>query len=226
VQLSLSICLGWPRRDLGRDAAWLLTTHQPRPSLAGVENFLPGAFTLIANHYQRPGLWIGWAGAMLAEALHVRRGAAPPIRIVVTDTQYMPWRGRRLRVPASRWFLRRVAALWGMIPMPADPADVNGRSATIRRVLRHLRHGDPILLFPEGEQGRAGPLREALPGTGSLLALAARIAPVIPVAFWEEGDQLRGQVGLPITLPGVADAPNRAALMSAIARLLPPQHPQ
>lgn len=226
VQLSLSICFGRPRRSLGSDAMWLVATRQPRPLLTGLDLLGTSGALLVANHYQRPGLWIGWAGALIAAALYARQPAVdPPLRILVTNTQYVTWRGKQHAVPFSRWFLRRVAALWGLIPLPAAPADMQGRGLALRMSLRCLKAREVVLLFPEGEAGSAAELSDALPGTGTFVALASRHAPILPVAFWEEGATLRGQVGPPITEQLAAldghDAAIRHAVMAAIGALLP-----
>jgi 1-acyl-sn-glycerol-3-phosphate acyltransferase len=221
IVLSASIFFGKPRRSLARDATLLLNTHQPRPLLTGLDNLPDGAYVLIANHYQRSGLWIGWVGAMLADALYPLRQCDPPLRIITTDEQRFTWRGRSYSVPLSRWFLRRVARFWGMIPMPADDANTSGRGVTLRQALRYLRAGEPILIFPEGEAGTASHMTDALPGTGTFLALASRYAPIIPLRFWEEGDQLRGHIGNPLILKGKDDVTLRIEAMNAIRQVQP-----
>lgn len=221
VQLSLSIIFGRPRRSLGNDATWLLTTRQPRPLLTGTEHLPASGCLLVANHYQRPGLWIGWVGALVAATLYARHPAVdPPLRILVTDTQHLTWRGRQRALPFSCWFLRRAAALWGLIPLPADPADRQGRGLALRTALRCLKTGQVVLLFPEGEAGSAAGLSAALPGTGTFVALASRHAPILPLRFWEDGGTLHGQIGSPITEQLAAverdDAAIRRAVMVAI----------
>jgi hypothetical protein len=84
-----------------------------------------------------------------------------------------------------------------------------------------LRDGDPVLCFPEGDRGTAYGLVDALPGTGTFLVLAARYAKIIPVAFWEDGEQLSGCVGAPIVLTSRDDAQIRQQVMVAIGRMLP-----
>jgi 1-acyl-sn-glycerol-3-phosphate acyltransferase len=214
--LTASIFFGKPRRSLVWDATYLLNTHHPRPLLTGLEHLPSGACVLIANHYQRSGLWIGWTGALLVDALYPLRQGDPPLRVIATDEQRFTWRRRSYTVPFSRWFLRRVAHFWGLIPMPADDANTSGRGAALRQAIRYLQAGQCILLFPEGEAGTASRMTDALRGTGTFLALAARHAPILPVRFWEEGDQLRGHIGSPINLNGSDDATLRLAAMTAI----------
>lgn len=221
--LTLSIFTGWPRRSLARDVTRLLNMHTPRPLLTGQEH-LPneGAFVLVANHYQRPGLWIGWAGALLAEAIYQRRSGDPPVRMVVTSAQHVTVAGHTVALPLSGWFLGRVARFWGMISMPAE-VSTNRRAVAVRRVIGALRNGEPVLIFPEGERGSAAGLADALPGTGTFLSLAARYASLIPVGFWEDGDVLRGTVGPPFSLSSRDDTHTRHELMQHIAALIPPR---
>ncbi|MBX3080446.1 MAG: 1-acyl-sn-glycerol-3-phosphate acyltransferase [Anaerolineae bacterium] len=221
VVLSSSIFFGWPHRSLIYDSTFLLNTHHPRPLLTGLEHLPDGASVLIANHYQRPGLWIGWIGAMLAVGLHSRNHVDPPLRMISTDEQRFRWRGQWRTVPFSRWFLRRVARFWGMIPMPADDADTSGRGGALRQALRYLQQGQSILIFPEGEVGTAFQMTDALPGTGTFLGLATRYAPILPVRFWEDGDQLRGHIGSPLSFSSRDDAGLRAEAMTAIQSVRP-----
>ncbi|MEP7288665.1 MAG: lysophospholipid acyltransferase family protein [Chloroflexota bacterium] len=225
LHLSSSIFFDRPKRSFYVDANYLLNSHTPRPLLTGIEN-LPrdGAFLIVANHHHRAGLWIGWIGAMLVEAIYASRPVQFPLRIVVTDAQRFKFRGTARVFPISSWFLKRVAMLWGMIPIPgeSDADNTTGRAAALKHVLSLLRNGEPVLFFPEGDRGTAYGLVEALPGTGSFIALAARRAPIIPVAFWEDGDQLRGHIAPPITLTSSDDAAVRQEVMVRIGRMLPP----
>jgi hypothetical protein len=222
LSVAASIFCGIPKRSLARDAIRLLDSHQPRPYLFGVEN-LPRnePFVVVANHHHRANQWIGWVGALLIEAIHSFRPVEVPIRIVVTDAQRVRFQGRSRKIPFSGWFLGRIAKLWGMIPLSGDPADTASRAATLKRALNVLRNGEPVLLFPEGDRGTAYGLVEALPGTGGFLALAARHAKIVPVAFWEEGEQLSGCVDAPMVLTSRDDVQIRQQAMFAIGRMLP-----
>lgn len=225
LSVSGSIFFGFPRRSIARDATQVLNTHHPRPILTGVENLpLDGAFMIVANHHHRENMWIGWIGAMVTEAVNSIRPARTPIRIVVTDSQRMRLFGQERTVPFSRWFLGRVAKFWEMIPIPADPNNTAGHAAALKATLGILKQGLPVLFFPEGEHGSAYGLVEALPGTGTFLALASRRAVILPCSFWEEGEnfeQLRGHISPPITFSSSDDAQVREQMMVAIGRLLP-----
>jgi len=222
LSVSASIFFNRPRRSLARDAINLLDSHTPRPLVTGTEH-LPRdeAFVVVANHHHRKAMWIGWIGAMVIEATYAFHPVDVPIRIVVTDAQRFQFMGQSREFPLSGWFLGRIATLWGMIRMPGNPADTVGRAASLKQVLSVLRKGEPVLFFPEGDRGTAYGLVEALPGTGTFLALASRRAKIVPAAFWEDGPQLRGQIAPPITLISDGDAAVRQQIMTAIGRMLP-----
>ena len=60
-------------RSLLADSRSLLASL-PQPPESSGEAELPaaGGCTLIYNHYQRPGLWIGFFGALLVDAVRAR----------------------------------------------------------------------------------------------------------------------------------------------------------
>src|SRR5579859_7424264 len=87
-----------------------------------------GGFTIVANHYQRWDLWIGWEGALLMEAI------GRPIHWLV-----LPKLGG---VPMSRALFRHVADTYGFIPAEGATA--------VRSALRLLEAGEVVGLFPEG----------------------------------------------------------------------------
>jgi hypothetical protein len=213
---------GTPRRSLARDATQLLDNHRPRPLITGTENIpKSGAFVMVANHYQRRQLWIGWAGALITEAVNTVRPARTPIRIIVTDSQRISAFGQHVTVPLSRYFLARVAHLWDMVLMPADRYAIDRHATALRMSLSLLKRGLPVLYFPEGDRGTAYRLAEALPGTGTFVALASRYGAILLCGFWEEGERLCGRISPPLTLTCNDDYSVRKQLMTALARLLP-----
>lgn len=223
LHLSCSIFFNVPKRSFFVDANYLINSHKPRPLVTGTENFpREEPFLIVANHYHRSGLWIGWVGAMLVDAIHEFHPVDFPLRIVVTDAQRFNFLGKSRTVPISGWFINRTAALWHMIKMPGDPDDTTGRATSLKQVLHILKKGDPVLFFPEGDRGTAFELVEAQPGTGSFIALAARRAKIVPVGFWEEGEQLRAHVAPPIAITSSNDETVRQQVMVAIGRMLPP----
>lgn len=219
LTLTSSIFFGWPRRDLAYDATRMLGLVTPRPILLGTEN-IPTAKGLlfVANHYTRPGLWIGWPGAMLVEAVQNIRGGH--LYIVVTDAQRNTFRGRGYRVPLSGYFVGRVATIWRMIRISGDANDIGQRASALKQVLRLMKQERAALLFPEGDRGSADHPKPPLPGTGTFTALAARSGSVIPVGFWEDGTQLYGRVGLPMRFTDSSDEAVRSSVETAIRALI------
>jgi hypothetical protein len=221
--LTLRIFTGWPKRPFAWDAEWIAhKLHKPNPTISGLEH-LPreGGLLIVANHYQRKQMWIGWAGGLIANAVNDVRPARAPVRIVVTDSQRVKWFGREFTLPLSKWFLGRIAKAWDMIPIPADANDMPGHAATLKLCLNLLGKGEAVLFFPEGERGNAAGLSEALPGTGTFMALASRRAVIVPCGLWEEGEVFHGKFGAPLQLQIKDDARVRQQAMAAIGELIP-----
>ena len=222
LSVSASIFTGIPRRSIAHDSTKLLDSHTPRPVISGIEHIpKSGAFMIVANHHQRDHMWVGWAGALVTEAVNGVRPARTPIRIIVTDSQRMTVLGKEVAIPFTRYFLGRAAQFWEMIPMPTDPHAIAGHAHSLRTTLGLLKQGSPVLLFPEGERGRAYHLIEAMPGTGTFIALASRRAAILPCSFWEEGAQFRAQLSPPLIISSTDDSAVREQVMVAIGRLLP-----
>ncbi len=135
----------------------LLNRHMPRPILNGVE-YLPqsGAFIIVANHYQRPGMWIGWVGALVVEAVNAIRPARTPLRIVVTDTQRMTVRGRERIVPLSGWFLKRVRALLGNDPDFGGTAGCVGTRCRAQIIAERFETGIACVIFSRRGKWKRG----------------------------------------------------------------------
>jgi 1-acyl-sn-glycerol-3-phosphate acyltransferase len=71
--------------------------------------------------------------------------------------------------PLVGWYLRQIHAL---------PLDREGDVAAVRIVIKLLRSGKSIILFPEGTRSKEIGLRPAKPGVGFIVAKAA--VPVLP----------------------------------------------
>lgn len=219
-------------RSGAQDAMDVLAAWPEPPTVAGAAHIpTKGPMALIANHYQRRGMWIGFPAGLLArEIMHHRPDRASVHYGVIADLRI----GER-RVPGSTWAFGRVAAVWGLVPLPTAATDGSGRAAAIRTLLslalpppRGL--GRPIGIFPEGSAGSTAGLRQALPGTGSLLLLLCRGGvPILPVAAWEAGGRLQARFGPPFSLHtppagltgGELDHWARDQAMGRLAALLP-----
>jgi hypothetical protein len=217
------------RRSLAADCAAMVARLAPPPRVDGVEHVpAAGPFVLVANHYQRRNLWIGWAGALLTNAVGRRRGGEPPLHWLVLGGLACAGRAE----PLTSWVFPRVAHNWGMVPLPRH-LHVAGRGAAVVRFV-HLAlpppsgQGHPIGLFPEGERGGPGLPGPARPTSGALLLLLARAGvPTLPAAVWEADDgRLCARFGAPFwpdasaAAPAVRDAAAGTQAMAAIRALL------
>jgi len=222
------------RRSLARDAAALLADITPAPRVEGMEHIsAEGPLLIIANHYQRPGLWIGYAGALIAHAVWERR--REEVRITVIDRVAVPLGARRVELPGTRWIFRRIAVAWDMIPMAVAEGDRGGRGAALRRLLSAVLppprgQGRVGVLFPEGHHGHSRRLSPALVGTGTFAALmCAGGVRLLPVGVYEDGATPIARFGAPFTLARARNLPRaeadrhaREEMMARVAALLPP----
>ena len=235
--LGLDLLVLGGRRSFAAEGVRALRALPLQPQVVGLEQ-LPtsGPLLLVINHYERPGLWTFWSTFLASQAVRQRRGRHAEIHWLITaetrGTRYGP-----LPVPGAlmQWVIGRVARGYGLITLPIAPEETAARAAALRSVLRALRSGDErehvIGLSPEGTGGRV--LREALPGTGEFLLLAARTgAAIVPVGIAERPEHdwaLTATLGAPLdlTLPpeitrAGRDQWTREVVMRSIARLLPP----
>ena len=218
-------------RNLGQDFRFLINNLPATPVVAGSDN-LPatGPCVLVANHYERPGLWMGWSGAMLARAVHEHSGLR--LRLVAI-TEWSDYRLGPFIVPPAltRCLCGRFFRVFGFIPMEPASAGASRRADGVRRGLQAVRKGEIIGLFPEGDIGETPAMIPAQEGSGSfMLALAARGAPIIPVGIFENDGRLHIRFGPPVDVDAARGAPrktrDRAAsylAMTAVASLVPPE---
>jgi len=211
-------------RSLLADSRTLIANLPQSPQISGTAE-LPaaGGCTLIFNHYERPGLWIGFLGSVLVDAVARAREDANALRFVVTDRVPIRAGTRTFDFPASRFFLTHAAALWNMLTLYADPNEVALRAAALRRALTHVRNGGVIAIAPEGAvRGDAG-LKPAMAGTGVFLQWMSRYGPIVPAGVWEEDDGLHARFGHVFSVQPQPDSDARLAAMRHIAQLLPPR---
>lgn len=112
----------------------------------------------------------------------------PPIVGHASDRAvYFLARKTLLDVPLLGWLLPKL----NVIPVDQEGTD---RSA-LKALIRLLRQGEGVLVFPEGARTLDGSLQPALPGLG--LVIAKTLAPVVPMRIFGAFEALpRGGGGL------------------------------
>lgn len=121
-----------------------------RIKIEGRENVPPGGCLVVSNHvsYMDPTT-VGWA-------------VAREIYYLGRKTLFKP--------PFWNWFLP-----WcNVLPIDRDGHDIAG----LRRIIKMLKEGHAVMLFPEGTRSPDGTIQPAEPGAG-LVALKAGV-PVLP----------------------------------------------
>ena len=190
----------------------------PEPVVTGWEHLPESArFVLVANHYQRKGLWILHPAAVLTQIIRKHYGPGdPPVRWIVTANwpriRIGPW---SFRSPGDA-LLPRVAYALACYPVSFVGTNKSFTAGSIRRVLREMPHADrPLGLFPEGVRGSAGALADPLPGVDRLLVHLARTKiPVQPIGISEE-DGFVIRIGRTISAEEITAAPDAARLAMA-----------
>jgi hypothetical protein len=212
------------RRNVDEFSAAIVRRMDPPPVFEGLD-LLPDnpRFLLVANHYQRKGLWILHSAAALTQGLRRRYGPGdPPIRWLVTANWPALHIGS-LRLPSpGDWLLPRVAHALHCYPVTFAGRDPRFTARILRRLLQDARTADrPIGLFPEGVGGSAGVLTAPLPGVDRLILQLARIGlPAVPAGISEAG-RLVLRFGAPIPAADLLSARDAAAVcMARVAALL------
>src|SRR5207253_7424152 len=96
----------------------MVARMRPVPRVIGVRNIPDeGPFVLVANHFEGPGIWIGWTAALLTHAVARARPAwrehgdpSTPIHwLVVAEMDRGRVGGWKKLLPGTDWAFRRVA---------------------------------------------------------------------------------------------------------------------
>jgi hypothetical protein len=213
------------RRDLDDFTRQVVALMQPPPVFSGLDN-LPDhpRFLIIANHYQRKGLWILHPAAAITQAVSKHYGPHPfPVRWMAT-ANWPRLRFGPLSFPSpGDWLLPKVAHALSCYPVSFAGSNPAFTAQSIRQLLRDASSMDrPIGIFPEGVAGSAGRITEPLPGAGRLVVkLARRGLPAVPAAISESGGRLRIQFLHSVPAATLIAHPNPAQLcLDAIAAAL------
>lgn len=211
------------RHSLQSFAASVVARMNPGPLVEGLAN-LPTdpRFLLVANHYQRKGMWILHPASAITQVIADHYGAKdPPVRWVVT-ANWPRWRIGPWQFPSpGDLLLPKVAhALW-CYPVSFAGADPHYTARSIRQILRDAPGLDrPIGLFPEGVAGTAENPVAPLPGVERVIRLLARSGmPVVPTAISEAG-RLILRFGEPINPDQLLTSGNAAQLAMAMVNQL------
>jgi 1-acyl-sn-glycerol-3-phosphate acyltransferase len=217
------------RRSLAHDALTVLG-HMPEFPLVRGADHIPedGGFVVVANHYERPGLWMAWSAILISHAVQTRTALETHWIAIQEWETFSLW-----GIAIPRWVIRlvfeRAFSTYGIIAMPPSDAPAAARAGAMRASTGMARRGSILGLMPEGTVGTTPELLEAREGAGLfLLLLAATGVRILPVGLYEEGGRLVAHFGdpFPLHLPvGVPkndrDSWARDRVMRAIKELVP-----
>lgn len=205
-------------------SAGICAAMEPPPVISGWEQ-LPAAarFVLVANHFQRKGMWILHPAAALTQAIRTHYGPGdPPVRWMVTANWPRVRIGALSFASPGDWLLPRVAHALGCYPVSFAGSNQAFTARSIRRILREAPTADrPLGIFPEGVAGEAGTLNRPLPGVDRLIAhLAMAGLPLQPAAI-SGTERLVIRFGKTVSTDELLEASDAAQLaMERIGELL------
>ena len=212
------------RTSVDAFSAGIVGRMNPRPEIVGQPNLPNSAhFVLVANHFQRKGMWILHPAAVLTQAIRDHYGPGdPPVRWMVTANWPRIRMGPLSFASPGDLLLPRVAEALACYPVSFAGSNAAFTARSIRRVLREAPASDrPLGIFPEGVGGAAGTLSQPLPGVDRLLLHLAKAGmPVVPAAI-SEADRLRIRFGKLIACGELVSAGDSAKLaMNRVGELL------
>lgn len=228
VQCGYYMLRGSPR-NLGDDFRSLIPHLPAGPRVKGVEHLsVGGPLVIVGNHYQRPGLWLGWTAMIAGRAVfeHTKRSVR---WVAISEWDNYRLFGVVIPNALTRAIFGRFQRTFGFITMAPTNAPTQERARSVRAALEAVGTGAIVGIFPEGDIGPTPALIPARLGTGLFLtALQSRKARIIPLGVSEERGTLNVVFGPPVDLSEVRALPRpqqdemaRTLAMTAVARLLP-----
>ena len=221
----------WPhivngtRRNVDDFSGKIVAKMVPGPQILGLEN-LPESprFVLVANHYQRKGLWIIHVASALTQFVSERYGRQvdPPVHWMVT-ANWPPLKLGPWSFPSpGDILLPRVAHALSCFPVSFAGNNPAYTASTLKRILKAADTLErPVGIFPEGVAGSAGHLTDPLPGVDRFMALLAKRGwPALPAGISEEG-RFVIRLGKLVSADEIVAAPDAAKLlMGRVAELM------
>lgn len=228
LEAAYFIVRGRPR-SLSTDAMRVLKHMPAPPLLRGLDNVPEaGPLVVVANHYERPGLWMAWPAVYLSTAMRQRTGQETHW-IAIQEWETLSF--GRIRIPTRviRTVFERAFRTYGILAMPPPAAPAAARASAMREAVQLVKAGSVIGLMPEGTVGPTPELLDAREGAGSFLLLLAHAgARIQPVGLYEEAGRLVAQFGAAVDLVGPSEVPKnrrdtwaRGRVMCAIREQLP-----
>ena len=219
-------------RNFRRDAAACVERLKPPLQVLGEEHIPQhGPCVVTVNHYYRQGFSAQWFPLAIAATVPA------DMRWIMTEELTYPgkWYAPTGRV-VSRFILRRIARIYGFLPMPPmppRPRDIHARAKAVRAVMDFVKNTQaPILgLAPEGGDSVDGALAWPASGVGRFgLLLSNAGLKFIPVGAYEADGVFTIRFGREYDLKAdnglSTDEKDRYAagvIMKNIAQLLPIQ---
>jgi 1-acyl-sn-glycerol-3-phosphate acyltransferase len=227
IRAIIYIARGKPR-SLAQDAL-LAIPNMPAPPLIRHADRIPesGQCVVVANHYERPGLWMAWPAIFAGHAVRERTGKDVHWVAIEEWESFSLW-GIAVPPGVVKVVFERAFQTYGILAMPSPHAPATARAGAMRAAVQEIKEGHIIGLMPEGDVGATPELLEAREGVGAFLLLLAGRAPLLPVGLYEENDRLVADFGSPFPLELPAEVPKndrdrwvRDRVMRAIRDLLP-----
>lgn len=194
------IVIGRPR-SLAHDTSLLMWDLPITPIVRGLDNVPEeGPLVIVANHYERPGLWMAWPAVFVGNCVLSRTGRDTHW-IAIEEWESFQIAGMRISRKITRTVFQRAFSTWGMLAMPRPDTSAAARAKSMRAATQEIRAGHIIGLMPEGSVGPTPELLEAREGVGAFLHLmAAAGARILPVGIYEENERMVAHFGEPYTL--------------------------